>query len=450
VKAFDLANGQPWAIAHADFARFDEWAASAEIDPQSLAAFQGRPIDGSEAMTIRDGVATIPVRGMIFRHDTPLTRFIAAIFGGSITDALAADFGLAIRNPDVRQILLQVDSPGGHAAGIGELAHMIHASPKPVVAYVGSLGASAAYYLASAASSVVVDPSAMLGSIGVVVGMAKKRPTDPTEIVSSQSPHKRSDPETEAGRAKIQAVVDAMAAVFIADVARFRGTTPERVQSDFGQGGVKLGQDAVDAGMADHVGSYEQTLDLMRRGESPPRRKTKPAPKASVTPKEPAMSEPNPTAVAGEPSADTTDYKALYEAEQKRRATAEAEAKAQLDARLEQAAEAFAASLSSGEEAVATPADRAANKAAYLQAARDDHDRPVAGNPSFRQDALKAAYGKRNPHQLLGEVTAANPATKTTALASDPAGGSAVEPPDTIEATARRYAARANGTATKN
>ena len=68
---------------------------------------------------------------------------------------------------------------------------------------------------------VVANKTALLGSVGVVVGVGKGKGEE--EIVSSQSPYKRVDPATAEGRARIQATVDNLAAIFIADVAKYRG-----------------------------------------------------------------------------------------------------------------------------------------------------------------------------------------------------------------------------------
>jgi ClpP class serine protease len=68
--------------------------------------------------------------------------------------------------------------------------------------------------------------------------------------------------------------------VFVGDVARYRGVSVETVLSDFGQGGVFVGQQAVDAGLADAVGSYEQTLRDLAEQTAPANRAhtTRPGP----------------------------------------------------------------------------------------------------------------------------------------------------------------------------
>jgi ClpP class serine protease len=159
---------------------------------------------------------------------------------------------------------------------VAEVAAMIRAGTarKPIVAYVRDLGASAAYWLASAADEVAVASTALVGSIGVIGTVADptKQSSRSIEFVSSQSPHKRPDPTTQAGGARIQARVDDLAAIFIADVARYRGVTPETVAADFGQGDVLIGQAAVDAGLADRVGSFEDEVRRLQQRAREPRR----------------------------------------------------------------------------------------------------------------------------------------------------------------------------------
>jgi len=201
---------------------------------------------------VRDGTAVIPIDGPIFRRANLFTE----ISGATSTEILATDLQSAIDNSLVRRIVLEIDSPGGEATGIAELAAMIHASPKPITAYVDGIGASAAYWLAAAAHEMVVSSTALVGSIGVV---ASYRPeTDgPIKVISTQSPLKQASPDTKAGRAETQRVIDELAAVFIADVARYRATDPETVMRDFGRGGLLVGAAAVAASMADRVGTFE-------------------------------------------------------------------------------------------------------------------------------------------------------------------------------------------------
>jgi ClpP class serine protease len=239
---------------------------------EAIAAKLGRPLDNSRSVTVRDGVAVIPIEGAIF----PRASLFTAISGGVSVDTLAADFSTALADPLVTGIVLLIDSPGGDKNGVPELAGMIHAArgKKPIVAYGRELVASAAYWIGSAADELVIASDALVGSIGVVAGVAdpSKQGGRSIQFVSSRAPHKRTDPTTEAGRARYQARVDAVEDIFIADVARYRGVTPEKVMADFGQGDLLVGQAAVAAGMADRLGSFEGVVAELQQRAREPRR----------------------------------------------------------------------------------------------------------------------------------------------------------------------------------
>ena len=135
-----------------------------------------------------------------------------------------------------------------------------------MVAYVPADGCSAAYWIASAASSIVASQTALLGSIGIVMTYVddseaeKQEGVRKIEFVSSTAPKKRMDPSSDDGKKEIQAVVDAYGEIFVNAVAGFRGVTPEKVKSDFGQGGVLIGAKAVAAGLADKIGTLDDAI----------------------------------------------------------------------------------------------------------------------------------------------------------------------------------------------
>ncbi|MCP4320014.1 MAG: S49 family peptidase, partial [Hyphomicrobiales bacterium] len=187
-------------------------------------------------------------------------NLFSAISGGTSVQALATDFGTAMDDVSVECIVLDIDSPGGTVTGIAEFAELIKSAEKPVVAYVSGTGASAAYWIASAADAVIVNATAAVGSIGVVATIATDKPKDQVEIVSSQSPRKRPDMETDEGTAQVQNHVDRLAEIFIETVAANRGVTAETVATDFGAGGLLIGADAVAAGMAEGVSTLEKLL----------------------------------------------------------------------------------------------------------------------------------------------------------------------------------------------
>ncbi len=68
----------------------------------------------------------------------------------------------------VSAIMLDINSGGGSVVASKELAHAVAEAEKPVVAYIGEVGASGAYLVAASADYVVCDGDSLTGSIGVV------------------------------------------------------------------------------------------------------------------------------------------------------------------------------------------------------------------------------------------------------------------------------------------
>lgn len=246
---------------------------------RSAVAAVGRPLEGAALSTYRDGAAVIPMLGAIF----PRSSMISASADGSALDAIMRDFRVAQAAEDVERIVMLVDSPGGVVSGLGEAADVIRGSAKPVTAYVTGIGASAAYWLASQAGELVMDPAASVGSIGVVASMSRQVAPGSDgrrsfEVVSSNAPLKRPDPETEEGRASIQSEVDAIETVFMADVALGRKVSLDKVKADFGRGAMVPASQAVATGMADRIGTLESVLAVpsqttRRAGNYPNRRR---------------------------------------------------------------------------------------------------------------------------------------------------------------------------------
>lgn len=252
-SAFDLVASQPWAILPDMLETIATVARRENENIEAVEARLGRPLQNTRKVTMRDQVAVIPVTGPIFRYANLFTD----VSGATSLEVLTRDFTAAADDPAVKHIVLNIDSPGGQANGIAELAQLVRASAKPVTAYVDGQAASAAYWLAASASRIVMSKTAMVGSIGAVVTLDAKKREGQIEIVSSQSPNKRPDITTDAGRGQIQALIDGLAQVFINDVAQYRGVSAETVITKFGGGGVFLAAEAVALGMADEVGTFE-------------------------------------------------------------------------------------------------------------------------------------------------------------------------------------------------
>lgn len=230
-------------------------AGQGPLSREAVQLIRGEPMPKTRGVTVRDGVATVAVVGPIFRRANLFSMFS----GGTSLEVLARDLREAAAGDQVKAIILELDTPGGEAAGICEAAALVRtlSGQKPLHAYVDGDACSGGYWLASACESVVCSPTAVLGSVGVVVTLTNAQDPERLEIVSAQSPNKRPDLATEEGRGEYQRLADELCAVFVADVARYRGVSEEKVLSDFGAGGLRVGKAAVQAGLADRVSSYE-------------------------------------------------------------------------------------------------------------------------------------------------------------------------------------------------
>lgn len=233
------------------------------VSKEALSTKSEKHLDNTGSVSIRDGTAIIPIHGPITARNT----FFSLFAGGTSLETLAKDFREALSNEDVKSILFDIDSPGGVAVGPFEFAEMIYNArgQKSIYSYIGRNGSSAAYWLASATEKIIVNPSALVGSIGVVTTIPVQEQPDQDgykniEIVSSNAALKRPDPKTKEGLAEIRRELDDLESTFIESIAKYRSITPEIIKADFGGGGVVIGSQAVNKNMADALGTYEEVL----------------------------------------------------------------------------------------------------------------------------------------------------------------------------------------------
>jgi ClpP class serine protease len=303
---FDAAMGALWAMEESALQLVIEIASREhQINPEMLEAYRAADLDRSDKAQVRNGVAIINMTGPMFKRANLMTQ----LCGATSYDTLRRDLQAAVDNYSVRAIMLNVDSPGGEAAGVSELAQAVYdfRGSKPIVTYAGDLAASAAYWLGSASDLFIIGKTAALGSVGVraaltdTSGRDEARGVKTYEFVSSQSPYKKVDLNTKQGRDRVQARVDSMASVFVETVANYRGVSVEHVLSNFGKGDVLIGQAAIDAGMADSIGTFESVLASLARGETPKTNASEPSPAASG----PSNESTTMTVETGAPAAET-------------------------------------------------------------------------------------------------------------------------------------------------
>jgi signal peptide peptidase SppA len=242
-----------------------DWEARKATRPR-LSEELGTAIEGTGGTLFVQGtVGVLVIDGPLFRHANLFTEYS----GGTTYDALHRGLDAAVAHRQVAKILLLMRSPGGEAAGVNELAKHIRdvdENHKPVYAFADNMCASAAYWLASQARHITAEETAEIGSIGVRCGIVDYSAADEMmgireiEVISSQSPAKRSNPVTDDVVGRLQVRIDDLADIFIAAVAEGRGVDVDKVLEDFGQGGVMIASKALAAGLIDEIGNFTGTL----------------------------------------------------------------------------------------------------------------------------------------------------------------------------------------------
>ncbi|APO53466.1 S49 family peptidase [Bradyrhizobium diazoefficiens] len=240
------------------------------LDMSALADCLARVAARDEAAAASATVTTQANKIALIQLSGPLTP--RGSWYGSSLSGFAASVTRAADDPDIAGIISDIDSPGGTVSGTPEAAAAMAyaASKKPCVACVNTLAASAAYWIASQASEIVMTPSADVGSIGAMImhvdyGKAlEEAGIGVTIIRSEQSPLKNEahpfGPLSDDARAFLQKRANDAGADFIKAVASGRKVTQAKVREDFGQGRVFGAREAMARGMADRVATMSDVI----------------------------------------------------------------------------------------------------------------------------------------------------------------------------------------------
>jgi capsid assembly protease len=263
----------PWAITRPAFdnvqAAIARHAAGESADIAALEAAMGKPLNNTRSpMAVTpEGVAIIALDGILTKRINLLTQ----ISGGTSTQIAGDQLAQALADPAVSSIVLAIDSPGGTVDGTQALAEAVFAARgrKPITAVVDGMGASAAYWIASAADKVFISgDTTLVGSVGVIAshtdvsGAEAARGVKVSEIVAGKLKNATSShaPLSATGREVIQGQVDSIYKTFLSDVARNRGVSTEKAHKEMADGRVFIGKDAINAGLADGVDTLQSVI----------------------------------------------------------------------------------------------------------------------------------------------------------------------------------------------
>jgi len=244
--------------------------AIARAEAQAAQALESTAPDERLPLQVIGNVGVITISGIM----TKTRSFFSFLFGGGYSMAeYSQAMDLAEETLEVEQVLLRMSSPGGTVAGTAALADRTHklAQSMNVVTFGEDIFASAAYWVGSQAQQVIINKTALAGSLGVISMMTdtsefnRRRGIERIPLRSGplKSPGQRGEVITEEQRESVQREIDATARVFYDDVARGREISAAKVSEQWGSGELLLGQEAVDAGLADRVDTFQNVLDSM-------------------------------------------------------------------------------------------------------------------------------------------------------------------------------------------
>lgn len=274
--------GRPWAILPEYYEtmrgivlarmnggnRVDFEAALAGVEGRPSPVDDGTPAWMPEGGRLLDGVAVLPVAGVMARRMNLFMHYS----GGVSTEMLGDSIAGALDDDAVEGIVLDIDSPGGAVNGSFGLAEQVYAArgKKPIVALANGLAASAAYLLASAADAVLVNEAGDVGSVGVILthldysAANEQDGVKPTYIYRGhyKAMGNQDEPLDDESREYLQGIVDEAYTLFVDKVARNRGLTPKAVAGT--EARTFMGLSAVELGLADEVGELADAIAMVK------------------------------------------------------------------------------------------------------------------------------------------------------------------------------------------
>ena len=192
---------------------------------------------------------------------------------GSITEGTQYEIIEHIENAKhegAKALVFYIDSPGGIAAGMEDLALILEEVSIPKVAYSKNQACSGGYYLASSVDRFYTSRDCIVGSLGVISvvynesGFLKMFGIEKKIITNEDSPNKSMDTEESFGQYR-RDVIEPYFDAFLARVAKGRKREKDYVLANFGRGGVLKASNALQFGMVDGLMTFQ---DFKKKLES--------------------------------------------------------------------------------------------------------------------------------------------------------------------------------------
>ncbi|MBN1121483.1 MAG: signal peptide peptidase SppA [Anaerolineae bacterium] len=220
---------------------------------------------GSQPQSVGIGpaVGVVRVEGTIVSGVS--SSFSTTTYAGS--DTIVDLINQANSDPEVKAIVLRINSPGGEVVASDEIYNAVLNVDKPVVVSMGAMAASGGYYIAAPADYIIANQHTLTGSIGVISQfitaeeLLDELGVDVVVITAGDSKDFGSmyRDMTEEEKQHWAAMIEETHAAFIQIVADGRGMSVDDVRA-LADGSVYSGQQAVDLGLVDELGYYEDAI----------------------------------------------------------------------------------------------------------------------------------------------------------------------------------------------
>lgn len=238
------------------------------MNPQAFdQEFMNPGPSGRAGYEVVGGVAVIEVSGTLVQKLGTLRPYS----GMTGYDGIRQNFLMAIEDPDVQAIVLNIDSPGGEVSGAFDLVDLIYGArgEKPIWAILDESAYSAAYAIASAADVITVPRTGGTGSIGVIwmhVDWSQALQGAGLQVTFLTFGDTKADghpeiPLSPGARDRFQADIDTMGELFVETVARNRNIAAEVVRDT--EAATFLGPRGVEVGLADAVMSPDAAFSAL-------------------------------------------------------------------------------------------------------------------------------------------------------------------------------------------
>jgi protease-4 len=222
----------------------------------------GAVLDVRPAYHVESGVGIIDVVGVLTKYGSSLTD-------GPSTLGIREVLRMPVGDPTVRAIVLRIDSPGGSARGIDDLAADIGlaASVKPLTVFAEDAALSGAFWIAAGAGRIVANRGALIGSIGtytVVTDVSAQAEKLGIKVMVVKAGEMKGvgEPGTEVTDdqlADVQRVVNEVNELFVGAVAAGRGMPRQRAEA-LADGRVHVAGEALRLGLIDAIGTFDDVL----------------------------------------------------------------------------------------------------------------------------------------------------------------------------------------------